>query len=241
MPRALHTFLKAAFQNPQSTEFAFVNNGLALATIISIVTLVLETVHSLSAYVPLFHTIEYTTVGLFTMEYMARVAMAPSKWRYIFSFFGLVDLLSIIPSYLALGNATFLKAARTLRILRFLRMLRLVKLARFEKLHRKTKNKTSLYALNIEIYAVALISVLLILGVGIYVFEAGHRYASDIPSAMFWVFKVILGGIPIEQPTTTVGLAILIATRFASLVLFGLLVGIIGTMARKALTGSDTD
>ena len=106
-----------------------VNDILAAFTILSVISIVLETVPAFVHLKPLFDTVEYTTVAVFTLEYFARMYAAPRKRDYIFGFFGIIDLLAIAPTYLTLANFTFLKTARVLRILRFLRAIRLAKIA----------------------------------------------------------------------------------------------------------------
>ena len=156
----------------------------------------------------------------------------------MFSFFGIIDLIAIIPTLLGIGNLTFLKSARALRILRFLRMVRLAKLAKIPK---KNMDPDSIYALNIEIYILALLASLLVLGTTLFFFEGGKEYAKDIPSGMYWAFKVILGGMSFEQPNTLPGTIILIIARFVSLILLGLILNLIGTVMRKVLIGTETD
>ena len=68
---------------------------------------------------------EVVTVAVFTVEYVLRIAIAPNKLRYIFSFWGIVDLLAILPFYLSFGFD--LRAVRVLRLLRLFRLLKLVR------------------------------------------------------------------------------------------------------------------
>jgi voltage-gated potassium channel len=230
------SFLKEAFDNPRSRLLVAVNDFLAFVTIVSVLSLILETVQAFHTYALYFRAVEYLTVGLFTFEYLARLYIAKLKSAYVFSFYGAIDLLAILPTFFGLGNLTFLKTARALRILRFLRILRLTKLARVGE-----KRASSLYVLNIQIYAVALATALLILGGLAYLFEGDKPYAQDLPSSMFWAFKVIFGGISYQQPETAVGIAILIVARFVSMILLGLMLGLVATLMRKVLIGSEKD
>lgn len=230
--------IEDVLENPKSRFFVLVNDILALTTLVSILAIVLETVASLAVYLPIFKTIEYTATIIFTIEYGLRFWVAPKKIRYIFSFFGLLDLIAIVPTYLGLGNLSFLKASRSLRILRLLRMIRLAKFARVK---RRKDGASSLYKLNIEIYTIALCIAVLGLGTLFYIFEGSAAHAADIPAGMFWAFKVVLGGIPFVQPTTTGGLITLIAAAFTSKLLLGLLIGLLGPMLRKGLIGSEKD
>ncbi len=229
--------LREALENPQSPFFVITNDFLALLTIASTLSLVLETVPSLSAYQTVFHIIEWVGVSIFFLEYVARVAVARSKIRYIFSFFGIIDLLAIVPSLLSLGNLTFLKTTRALRILRFLRMIRLAKVARIEQHH----GERPLYVLNMQIYAVAVLVALLLLGTLFYIFEGTGSNAHDIPSGMFWALLIILGDVPYAEPATEAGKAIMVFGRFIGLLLLGLLVGLISPLLRKVLTGAERE
>ncbi len=226
------------FDDQQSPFFAVANNTLAIATLVSILAIVLETVNSVSNYQPLFMLIEYTTTLLFTAEYFLRLWLAKSKSRYAFSFFGIVDLLAIIPTFLGIANLTFLKATRSLRILRLLRMVRLAKLANPKK---SLPHPESIYGLNVEIYGIALLLSILLLGSVLFVVEGHTSYAKDIPSGMYWAFKVLLGGMPFEQPLTIAGTFVLVSARFVSLVLLGLLLSLMGTVMRKLLIGTEGD
>jgi voltage-gated potassium channel len=225
-----------ALENPRSRFFGLTNDLLAFATIISVVAIVLETVAVFDPYHLVFKALEYGVTILFTVEYFARLHKAEHKVKYIFSFFGIIDLFAILPTYLGLGNFTFLKTTRTLRIVRLLRIIRLAKLTKLKK-----KEVSSLYTLNIEIYAITLVTAMLLLGVLFYIFEGHQAYAQDIPSAMYWVFKAIIGGIAYQQPATTGGTIVLIFARFCSMILLGLMLSLVGTILRKLLIGSEKD
>ena len=226
------------FDDQDSPFFGVANNFLAFATLVSIIAIVLETVSALKEYHSFFKGIEYATTALFTVEYCARLWLSKSKFSYVFSFFGLVDLLAIIPTYLGIANLTFLKATRALRILRLLRMVRLAKLADSKK---DLPKPESVYVMNVEIYGVALLLSLLILGSLLYITEGHAEYAKDIPAGMYWAFKVILGGMPYQQPESLPGILVLILGRFVSLVLLGLMLSLMGTVIRKLLIGTEGD
>lgn len=232
----MHPFVDA-LENPKSKYFVLSNDVLALATVISVFAIVLETVPTLSSYHTVYITIEYIATILFTLEYGARFIGAKHKLKYIFSFFGLIDLLAIIPTYLGFGNYTFLKTVRSLRIVRLLRIIRLTRMSKLKK----KEGTSSLYTLNIQIYAITLGTAVLILGTLFYIFEGDYSYAQDIPSGMYWVFKAIIGGVSYPQPVTTGGTIILILTRFSSMILLGLMMSLVATMMRKILIGSEKD
>jgi hypothetical protein len=216
----------------------YVGGFLAAVTILAVVIVALETVPSLAPYLPYFILAEYVLVVIFSIEYLVRIYQAPSKLKYIFSFFGLIDLIAILPSLLGFANLTFLKAGRAVRIIRLLRILRLAKLAKTGK---KNPQPQSVYIYNIEIYVAAITVATLLLGSLFYIFENHQTAGTSIPSGMYWSLQAILGGIDYPQPETLGGTITLVLTRLTSLILLGLLINLAGTILRKLLTGSEKD
>ncbi len=225
------------FEDPKYPLFRHANTFLAVLTIVSIAAVALETVVALERYAPVFFLIEMFAVTFFSAEYLIRLLTAKKPWRYVFSFFGLIDLIAILPSILGLSNLTFLKSVRALRIIRLLRMVRLTKFARIRN---KDKAAHSVYKINLEIYAATLTVAVLFLGALFYIFEP-HPDAKDIPSGMYWALKAILGGISYTQPETTGGTITLVLARFTSMILLGMMMSLIGTMLRKLLIGAEKD
>ncbi len=226
------------FDDPKNKYFAFANTILALMTLVSVAAIALETVASFQKYHLIFKGIEWTAVVLFSAEYIGRLATNKKPVRYIFSFFGLIDLIAIAPSFLGMSNLTFLKSARTVRIIRLLRMVRLAKVSRAKD---KEKAAKSVYKINLEIYFLTLTLAVLILGCLFYIFEHGMKDARDIPSGMYWALRAILGGVSYPQATTLGGTVTLILARFTSMILLGMMMSLVGTMIRKALIGSEKD
>lgn len=234
----LRKSVRDLLENEKSPGFALANDVLAFATLLSVLALVLETVEGFAPYHSVFKAIEYGTVALFTLEYLSRLYVAKSRLGYACSFFGVVDLLAIIPTFVGISNLTFLKTTRALRILRFLRVLRIAKLARRGKKH---PSGEAVFLLNVQIYAAALLTALLVMGSLLYVMEGHQSYAKDLPSAMYWVLSIILGGLSYEKPVTTTGSVILILCRFLGLIFLGLIINLTRKFMKKVLTGSEKD
>jgi voltage-gated potassium channel len=226
------------FDDPKNKFFAFANTILAIVTLVSVTSIALETVASLQKYHLVFKGIEWLSVLLFSAEYITRLFTNRKPLKYVFSFFGIIDLVAILPSILGLSNLTFLKSARTVRIIRLLRMIRL---AKFTKTQNTSFASQSVYKINLEIYFLTLTLAVLVLGTLFYTFEHGAAEAKDIPSGMFWSLKAILGGISIHQPETAGGVVTLILAKFTSMILLGMMLGLVGTMVRKMLIGSEKD
>ena len=88
----MNTLLREAFLRPQSRTYGAVQNFFALLTIVSIVSLVLETVPGLVEYERLFLLVEWVAVILFTGENLGRLSVSRPKWKYAVSFLGSLTL-----------------------------------------------------------------------------------------------------------------------------------------------------
>lgn len=233
--------LEKALLEQKSDAFVRVNDFFALLTVISVLGIIFETVESLEPYSVLFQVLEYTTVFFFTVEYIARLYVAEKKWKYIFSFYGLVDLIAILPTFFGLANLTFLKSARLLRILRFLRMMRLAKVIRArsgrnKKRLSKEEKRAYLYRLNVEIYFAALITCIVIGGTLMYLLEGSRPEFADIPTSMLWATQMLMG-ITYIVPETTLGNMHAVFVRFLGMGLFGLLLTVVGSTVKRFLFG----
>lgn len=231
------TTLYRALERPRNRYFLLTNYTLGVVTLISVFSVILETIPSLSAYHSIFLTVEYVAVAIFLAEYLIRIYGSSSRIKYIFSFFGIIDFLAIVPTLLGFSNLTFLKAARTARVLRTLRTLRLLKVARFSD---KKTGSQAVLGINFEIYVILLFTAIVILGTLLHTFESNGN-ASTIPKGMYWAFQVMIGDRQQPFPETTGGSLTMILVRFTALISFGLTIGIIGAIMRKTLTGSAKD
>jgi voltage-gated potassium channel len=223
-----------AFADQTGKTFHYVNDFFAVLTIVSIVALVLETVPSLEQYNQTFFVIEWIAVLLFTVEYIGRTISAKPTWKYPTSFFGYIDLVSILPTFLGLGNFTFLKSTRALRIIRLLRMLRLAKISRSKVVD---EDSMSTLSLNVLIYFVTLTFALLLTATAMYLVEPTTAAFVSIPAGMWWSLKVFMAGIPVVEPLTALGEFFFVLTRFVGLLLLGLLIGVVGNVFRVLVMG----
>ncbi|MEC9261263.1 MAG: ion transporter [Pseudomonadota bacterium] len=159
-----------------SSVFSVIITGLIL---FSVVTFSMETLPDLSARQRQWlRYAEYVIVSLFTLEYIIRIYLARDQLKFIFSFYGVVDLVAILPFFLA-----FTVDLTTLRLLRLLRLARLIKLARYNTaFHRFTR---ALYMAKEElvIFTLASFVLLYLSAVGIYHFE--HAAQPDVFRSIF--------------------------------------------------------
>lgn len=149
---------------------------------LSCITIALETVEWVRAdYLSELAAFEWFAVAFFTLDYLFNVYTAKDRIAYITSFWGLIDLISILPTYLMLFNFTSAKATRILRLLRVIRILRVLKLARtaVRDVSLAKEGKTNRIAANLRIYLIALFSVLMISSTLMFYVE-GSLYTPEV-------------------------------------------------------------
>lgn len=146
---------------------------------------------------------EVFSVGIFTVEYVLRVWVATPRSKYIFSFFGIMDLAAILPFYLAMG--VDLRAARSFRLLR---LFRIAKLVRYNAAIRRFHLALQIAREEIILYLMATVIMLYLAAVGIYYFESEAQPESfgSIFHCLWWavttlttvgygdVYPITLGG-----------------------------------------------
>lgn len=232
-------FLKRALEDnrPDNKLFYVVSDFLAFLTLFSIAVVVIETLPSLENYKTLFLILEWIMVFFFSVEYLGRLIITPKKLAYIFSFLGLVDLVAILPTFLGLGNLTFLKSARAVRIIRLLRMMRLVKMSRLPR-NTDPEKAPGVFAINILIYGVVLLLSLVVTGAVVYIAGIDTNITS-IPAGMLWSLKIFMS-VGVVEPATGWGLTIYIFTKFVGYLLLGLLIGVAGNILQEFLFGKKT-
>ena len=157
----------------------------------SVVTVMLNSVHSLRVqYGDLFLTAEIAITAIFTVEYILRLVCAPNRWAYATSFFGIVDLLSVLPTYIGLisADAHYLMIVR---ILRLMRIFRILKLARFLHEAETLKRALQLSLPKITVFAAAIVAIVVIVGALMYVVEGEEHGFSNIPISIYWAIVTL--------------------------------------------------
>jgi voltage-gated potassium channel len=159
--------------------------------LISVLAVLLDSVSVLSGrYSIYFLTIEWTLTIFFTIEYGLRIYCSPNRWRYIFSYYGIVDLLSIIPSYLSLfiTGASYLLIIRLLRVLRIFRILKLVRyLSDMNVLLRSLISSRR----KILIFFAAVLVLATMFGSLMFVIEGPDNGFTSIPKSIYWTIVTI--------------------------------------------------
>lgn len=177
-------------ESPAGRTFALT---IQVLIVYSLITFSIETVPDLSAGTQRFLALsEAVVVAIFTVEYLLRVAVTRPRLSYVFSFFGLVDLLAILPFYLSTGIDL-----RSLRVLRFLRLVRILKLARYGEAARRFHRAFLIVREELFLFLGVTAILLYLSAVGIYYFERAAQ-----PDAFRSVFHALWWAV---SSLTTVG------------------------------------
>lgn len=159
---------------------------LIAAVIASTVCVSLESVSWIKArYGNALHAAEWGFTILFTVEYFTRIAVIRRPAAYIFSFFGVVDLVSIVPTYLSLlfPGAQMLMAVRVLRVLRVFRVLKLTRYTSATRLIMAAMRESRA---KIIVFLWAVVSTVIIVGAVMYMVEGPGNGFASIPSSIYW-------------------------------------------------------
>ncbi|MEM8961297.1 MAG: ion transporter, partial [Acidobacteriota bacterium] len=159
---------------------------LLVAILASVLAVCLESVDSIRAeWGDVLRWLEWGFTFVFTIEYILRLISVRYPLRYAFSFFGVVDLLSILPSYLSLffvGSQSLI----VIRALRLLRVFRVLKLMHFvgEGQMLRAALRGSIH--KITVFLGTVVTLVLIIGAIMYLIESDESGFTSIPQSMYW-------------------------------------------------------
>ncbi|MCH2228958.1 MAG: ion transporter [Crocinitomicaceae bacterium] len=172
--------------------------------LLSVLAFTIETIPDLEQSTQDFLNIfEFICIIIFSAEYLFRIYIAEKKLKFIFSFYGIIDLLAILPFYLSFGFDL-----RSARILRFLRLFRLVKLVRYNKAMNRFAVAFKLIREELIMFSVVSLILIYLSAVGIYYFENSVQPESfsSIFSSLWWsVVTLTTVGYGDVVPITTGG------------------------------------
>jgi len=162
---------------------------LIVCILLSVAVVMLDSISSVHAdYGGLLKAAEWFFTILFTIEYILRLLCAGRAIRYAVSFFGIVDLLAILPTYISLlvPAGRYLAVVRVVRVLRVLRIFRVLNMGQHAK--EAALLKQALYASRrkIQVFLLAVLTLVVIIGSLMYVIEDGKEGFTSIPRSVYW-------------------------------------------------------
>jgi voltage-gated potassium channel len=164
---------------------------LILSIVISVIIVMLDSVASYrEQYGDLFYGLEWVFTILFTIEYAIRIMSVKRPRGYIFSFYGIVDLLSILPTYISIlipGSQYFL----VIRILRVLRVFRVLKFTQYIIEVDQLRKALASSRRKIMVFVFTVVTITVIVGSLMYVIEGAENGFTSIPKGIYWAIVTL--------------------------------------------------
>lgn len=172
-------------------EGKFFDVALLFVIIMSVVLVVLESVPSIrNNHHDTLRTLEWIITFIFTVEYVLRIWVVNKPFRYIFSFYGIIDFLSVIPTYLGLviaGSHSF----AIIRVLRMLRVFRILKLTRYTSAGRVLAHALWKSREKIGVFLFFVTILVIVVGTIMYLIEGENHGFTSIPKSIYWAIVTL--------------------------------------------------
>ena len=173
---------------PTGRRFALV---LISSIVLSVLTVMLDSIDAVrESHGGLLYGLEWFFTVLFTLEYFMRLICVGRTLRYASSFFGVVDLLAIIPTYISLllPGSQYLVVIRVLRVLRVFRVLKLVQYMNAARMMARAVHSS--YR-KVAVFAVTVMTAVVILGSLMYIIETPENGFTSIPRSIYWAIVTL--------------------------------------------------
>ncbi len=180
--------------------------ALLIFILCSVLTVMLESVTVFeNDYKDFFKITEWCFTILFSIEYVMRLSSIKKPWSYVFSFYGIIDFLSIVPTYLAIfiGGT---QSLMVIRVLRLVRVFRILKLARFLGEANVLGDAIKSSIPKVTVFLIVVISMSSIVGTLMYMIEGKQNGFTSIPQSWYWaIVTMTTVGYGDITPQTTIG------------------------------------
>ena len=209
--------------------------ALLVMILLSVVVVMLESVESYrKEWSWLFEILEWIFTILFSLEYMLRIVTVKKPWKYIFSFYGIIDLLSTIPKYVSLILIDSHNLA-VLRALRLLRIFRILKIARYIGASNRLLLALKSSRAKIAVFLLFVLILCIILGTIMYMIEGAENGFTSIPRSVYWAIVTLTTvGYGDIAPVTALGQLIASAIMILGYAIIAIPTGIVGSEMMNA-------
>ena len=225
--------LKSIIEDNDTRAGRLFDHFIRVLIVVSLISFSIETQPDLDqSTINLLQDIELISVIIFTLEYFARILVATHKWKFIFSFYGFIDLFAILPFYLSTGIDL-----RSLRAFRFLRLFRALKLVRYSSAIIRLKNAFVIAKEEFVLFIAVTALLLYFSSVGIYYFEneAQPEVFTSVFTSLWWsVSTLTTVGYGDIYPITTGGRIFTFFILIIGLALVSVPAGLVSSALSKA-------
>lgn len=182
---------------------------LMVAIILSILVVFIDSVAEIHlSHGRMLLTAEWVFTILFTVEYLLRIFSSPVKTRYLFSFYGIIDFLAILPTYVSLFFIGY-QYLLVIRILRLLRVFRILKLYRFLGASQYLAESLRASRHKIAVFLSFVMAIVVIMGASMYLIEGPENGFKSIPESIYWaIITLTTVGYGDITPITPLGKAL---------------------------------
>lgn len=208
----------------------------------SVLIIMFESVPAWSEKFP--KTLYYAEWGftiIFTIEYLLRVLISPKPLKYMLSWWGIIDLVSILPTFITpfVSGYTSLRAIRALRLLRIFRIL---KLNRFTSESQALAHSLKASYYKIMVFMFFVVMMMILAGTLMYVIEGGTNGFESIPASIYWaIVTTTTVGYGDITPTTDLGKIISSIMMIVGYVIIAVPTGLISVEMSKYRDGESSD
>ncbi len=191
MPKGFRNKLHEVIYEADTPEGKLFDVILLILILISVITVMLESVASIKVvYGKELDIIEWIITGFFTIEYIARIISVKKPANYIFSFYGIIDLLAMLPKYIDVlfPGLAFLISIRSLRLLRVFRIL---KLGHFVGASNQLYTALKKSRIKITVFLFGVMIICVIMGTLMYIIEGPESGFKNIPISIYWTIVTL--------------------------------------------------
>lgn len=158
--------------------------------VLSVLAVAIESLPGVGRYQSVLYALEWIFTIIFSCEYILRILCVRNKWKYIFSFLGIIDLMAILPAYFSLFIPG-IQYLLVIRVLRLLRVFRILKLGRYIGETQLLVRALMASRFKITIFLSTVLTLVVIIGTLMYIIEGEENGFTSIPAGMYWAIVTL--------------------------------------------------